>query len=103
MPNSMGKHRAKILSWAGTIVAFGFIIFAIWLFVRALHRYDFLAARSAGMAVSLPRASKAAFVGNSLTNNIGFSLLTSTSVRYRYYLAWGFSALQIAQFITLAN
>ncbi len=133
----MGKAKAKILSWAGTAVAFGFIVFAVWLFIRTLHHYDlhevaarvreippgrlvwaglcvvlcygiqtvydFLAARSVGMAVSLPRASLAAFVGNSLTNSIGFSLLTSTSVRYRYYLAWGFSALQIAQFITLAK
>jgi len=133
----MGKPKAKILSWAGTFVAFAFIVFAIWLFIRTLHHfdlhevvarvreiphhrlvmaglcvalgygiqtlYDFLAARSVGMAVSLPRASLAAFVGNSLTNSIGFSLLTSTSVRYRYYLAWGFSALQIAQFITLAK
>src|SRR4051812_3026437 len=134
----MGKPRAKkILSWAGTAMAFGFIVFAVWLFIRTLHQYDlhevvarvreipverlvfagicvalcygiqtlydFLAARSVGMAVSLPRASLAAFIGNSLTNSIGFSLLTSTSVRYRYYLAWGFSALQIAQFITLAK
>lgn len=133
----MAGRRAKILSGLGTAVAFGFIVFAIWLFIRTLHRYDlhevaariaeipihrlalsglcvalcygiqtlydFLAARSVGMAVSLPRASLAAFVGNSLTNNIGFSLLTSTSVRYRYYLAWGFSALQIAEFITLAK
>ena len=133
----MRKGKAKTLSWAGTTVAVGFIVFAIWLFLRTLHQYDlhevlarlgeippyrlalaglcvalcyaiqtvydFLAARSVGMAVSLPRAALAAFVGNSLTNNIGFSLLTSTSVRYRYYLAWGFSALQIAEFITLAK
>ena len=125
-----GSRRARILSWAGTVVALGFIVFAVWLFIRTLHQYDmhevvarlkeipahrlalagvcvalsygiqtgydFLAARSVGMAVSPGRAALAAFVGNSLTNSIGFSLLTSTSVRYRYYLAWGFSALQIA-------
>lgn len=130
-------RRAKILSWGGTVIALGFIVFAVWLFIRTLHQYDmhevvarlkeipahrlalagvcvalsygiqtgydFLAARSVGMSVSPGRASLAAFVGNSLTNSIGFSLLTSTSVRYRYYLAWGFTALQIAQFIALAK
>jgi uncharacterized membrane protein YbhN (UPF0104 family) len=133
----MGERKAKFLSYTGTAVAFGFIAFAVWLFVRTLHRYDFhevvarvgqippyrlvlaglcvalcygaqtvydfLAARSVGVAVSPPRAALAAFIGNSLTNNIGFSLLTGTSIRYRYYLAWGFSALQIAEFITLTK
>ena len=133
----MGARRAKILSWSGTAVAVGFIFFAVWLFARTLHRYDFqevvsrlgqipphrlalavicvllsygiqtgydfLAARSVGVGVTPTRAALAAFVGNSLTNNIGFSLLTGTSVRYRYYLAWGFSALQIAQVIALAK
>lgn len=133
----MGERKAKILSWTGTAIALGFIVFAVWLFIRTLHQYDmgevmtrlgqipahrlalaglcvalsygiqagydFLAARSVGIGVSPGRAVLAAFVGNSLTNNIGFSLLTGTSVRYRYYLAWGFSALQIAQFIALAK
>jgi uncharacterized membrane protein YbhN (UPF0104 family) len=132
-----GERRAKILSWSGSVIALGFIVFAVWLFIRTLHQYDmhevmarlreipghriawagicvalsygiqtgydFLAARSVGIAVSPGRAALAAFVGNSLTNSIGFSLLTSTSVRYRYYLGWGFSALQIAQFIALAK
>lgn len=65
--------------------------------------YDFLAARSVGVGVSYGRAALAAFVGNSLTNNIGMSLLTGTSIRYRYYLAWGFSVLQIAEVIALAK
>lgn len=133
----MAERKTKILSWTGTAIALGFIVFAVWLFVRTLHRYDFhevmarlgqipahrlalsglcvalsygiqtvydfLAARSVGVGVSPARAALAAFVGNSLTNNIGFSLLTGTSVRYRYYLAWGFSALQIAQVIALAK
>jgi uncharacterized membrane protein YbhN (UPF0104 family) len=133
---SQGKGK-KILSWSGTVVALGFIVFAIWLFVHTLHQYDmhevvarlgqipahrlalagicvalsygiqacydFLAARSVGVDVSPGRAILAALVGNSLTNSIGFSLVTGTSVRYRYYLAWGFSALQIAEVIALAK
>lgn len=65
--------------------------------------YDFLAARAVGVGVSAPRAILAGFVGNSLTNNIGFSLVTGISIRYRYYLAWGFGALQIAKVIALGK
>lgn len=133
----MQANKARILSWAGSVAAVGFIGFAVWLFLRTVHRYDFaevvarlgqippqrialslicvalcyltqagydfLAARSVGVGVSPGRAVLAGFVGNTLTNNIGFSLLTGTSIRYRYYLAWGFSTLQITEVIALAK
>ncbi len=137
MTEAVTGKKAKILSWAGTAAAAGFIVFAIWLFARTLHRYDFgeamarltqlpsqrillaclcvvasyliqtgydyFAAVSVGVDVTPARASLAAFVGNALTNNIGFSLFTGTSVRYRYYLGWGYSPLQIAEIIALAK
>lgn len=61
--------------------------------------YDFLAATSVRLKVSPARASLAAFIGNAFTNNIGFSLVTGTSLRYRFYLAWGYSAWEIAQVV----
>ena len=137
MPGIPKGKTAKLLSWAGTAGAFCFIAFALWLFARTLHRYDFgeamarleqlpahrigmallcvaasyltqtgydyLAAVSVGVGVSPGRAALAGFVGNALTNNIGFSLFTGTSVRYRYYLGWGFSPLQIAEVVALAK
>lgn len=133
----MLANKGRILSWTGSAVAIGFIGFAVWLFLRTVHRYDagevvarlgqiapqrialavicvalsylfqagydFLAARSVGVRVSPGRALLAGFVGNTLTNNIGFSLLTGTSIRYRYYLAWGFTPLQVTQIIALAK
>lgn len=133
----MQANRKRLLSWAGSALACGFIGLAIWLFIRTVHRYDFaevvkrfgqipnyrialaalsvafcylgqalydyLAARSVGVGVSSGRAILAGFVGNSLTNNIGFALVTGISIRYRYYLAWGFSALQIAKVIALGK
>jgi uncharacterized membrane protein YbhN (UPF0104 family) len=65
--------------------------------------YDYLSALSVRLGVSPGRASLAAFIGNAFTNNIGFSLLTGTSLRYRFYLAWGYSALEIAQVVALAK
>ena len=51
--------------------------------------YDYLAASSIGLGISPARAVLAAFLGNAFTNNMGFSLLTGTSLRYRFYLTWG--------------
>jgi uncharacterized membrane protein YbhN (UPF0104 family) len=65
--------------------------------------YDFLALASLGRGASLPRSVFAAFVANSLVNNMGFSLLTATSVRYRFYSAWGFSPLEIAQVVAMTK
>lgn len=65
--------------------------------------YDYLAALAVRLNVSLPRASLAAFLGNAFTNNIGFSLITGTSLRYRFYLAWGFSAWETAQVVGFAK
>ncbi|MDB5106760.1 MAG: hypothetical protein JWP91_4449 [Fibrobacteres bacterium] len=65
--------------------------------------YDYLSAVSVRLGISPARAMLAAFIGNAFTNNIGFSLLTGTSLRYRFYLAWNYSALEIAQVIALAK
>lgn len=65
--------------------------------------YDFVGARSVGLGIGPSKAMLAAFIGNSFTNNIGFSLLTGTSLRYRFYSAWGFSTLDIAQVIALSK
>jgi uncharacterized membrane protein YbhN (UPF0104 family) len=65
--------------------------------------YDYLSASSVGLGISPARACLAAFIGNAFTNNIGFSLLTGTSLRYRFYLAWGYSPLEIAQVVGLAK
>jgi uncharacterized membrane protein YbhN (UPF0104 family) len=65
--------------------------------------YDYLAARSVHIRISPWRAGWAAFIANAFTNNIGFSLLTGTSLRFRFYLAWGNSPLQVTQFIALSK
>ena len=65
--------------------------------------YDFLALASLGRGASLPRTSLAAFIANALVNNMGFSLLTATSLRYRFYSAWGYTPLEIAQVVAMSK
>ncbi|HLP43404.1 MAG TPA: lysylphosphatidylglycerol synthase domain-containing protein [Fibrobacteria bacterium] len=70
-------------------------------FIQTL--YDFLALASLGRGASVPRTTLAAFVGNAMVNNMGFSLLTATSIRYRFYSAWGYSPLEIAQVVAMTK
>jgi uncharacterized membrane protein YbhN (UPF0104 family) len=65
--------------------------------------YDFLALASLGRGASLPRTGLAAFIANALVNNMGFSLLTATSLRYRFYSAWGYTPLEIAQVVAMTK
>jgi uncharacterized membrane protein YbhN (UPF0104 family) len=65
--------------------------------------YDYFSALSVGLRIAPAKACLAAFIGNAFTNNIGFSLVTGTSIRYRFYLAWGFSPLEIAQLIAMTK
>ena len=50
---------------------------------------------------SLPRrnVSFASFVSYAFSNNIGLSLLTSSSIRYRLYSAWGLSVEEISRLV----
>jgi uncharacterized membrane protein YbhN (UPF0104 family) len=65
--------------------------------------YDWLALLSLGRGASLPRSLFAGSVSNAMVNNMGFSWLTATSLRYRFYSAWGFTTVQIAQTVALTK
>jgi uncharacterized membrane protein YbhN (UPF0104 family) len=101
-------HRydmAEVVNRLGQIPAHRLILAVVFVALSYWTQtwYDYLAAVSVRLNVAPARAWFAAFIGNAFTNNIGFSLLTGTSLRYRFYLAWGFSALEIAQVVGLAK
>lgn len=58
--------------------------------------YDVLALRYLGEKLPYRRVALASFIGVSLSNNVGHSLFTGTSVRLRLYGDSGLSATQIA-------
>lgn len=62
--------------------------------------YDYLAVRSLGRRLSLPRVALASFTGFVISYNIG-ALLGGTPVRYRLYSAWGFSAVEIVRLVLM--
>jgi phosphatidylglycerol lysyltransferase len=62
-----------------------------------LTSYDALALRYISHPLGYGKTALASFIGYAISNNIGFSWLSSVPVRYRLYSAWGLSALEVAK------
>jgi uncharacterized membrane protein YbhN (UPF0104 family) len=65
--------------------------------------YDLLALHYIRRPLPYTKTAFAAFTSFAIANNLGFVLLTSSAIRYRFYLAWGLSAFEIAQVIAFGN
>jgi phosphatidylglycerol lysyltransferase len=66
--------------------------------------YDYLALASLGRGgASVVKTAFAAFIANAFTNNIGLSMLTGPSIRYRFYSAGGFTPFEIAEVIAMTK
>ena len=65
----------------------------------ALTAYDGLAIVYVGRSLGRGRVALASFISYAFSNTIGLSLLTSGSIRYRLYSAWGLSAEEIARVV----
>jgi len=65
----------------------------------AASGYDWLAARYAKHPLGWRKTVQATVAGIGIGNATGFGILTSGSVRYRFYSSWGFSGTEIARVI----
>lgn len=61
--------------------------------------YDLLAVTYLRQPLHRGRVMLAAFISYAFSNNVGISLLTAGSIRYRLYSAWGLSAEQITKLV----
>ncbi|WP_297047114.1 lysylphosphatidylglycerol synthase domain-containing protein [uncultured Desulfovibrio sp.] len=62
--------------------------------------YDWLALKAIHKKLPLPRVGLVSFVGQAVSYNFG-ALLGGTSVRYRFYSAWGFSLAEIVRLVLM--
>ncbi len=62
--------------------------------------YDWLALKAIHKKLPLPRVGLVSFVGQAVSYNFG-ALLGGTSVRYRFYHAWGFSITDIVRLVLM--
>ncbi len=68
-----------------------------------LTGYDTLALRYIRKRLSYRRSSLVAIISYGISNSVGFALLSGSAIRYRFYSAWGVSAVNIAHIISFCN
>lgn len=61
--------------------------------------FDRLAFRYVGRRIAGWRIALASFIGYAIANNLGFALLSGTSVRYRFYSRWGIGAADLSRIV----
>lgn len=80
-------------------ILLGFVITA--LSYLTVTGYDVVALHHIKRGVPYPRVALSAFLASTFGNNIGFAILTGTSIRYRIYSHVGLSALDVAGVSTM--
>lgn len=68
-----------------------------------LANYDPLAFRYIDHSLAYKKSVFTGFISAAATNTVGFAFLTGSAIRYRFYSAWGVSAIAIAQIILFEN
>lgn len=84
-------------------ISYSRIAFSLFLMVinyMILVGYDWLALKAIHKQLPLPRVGLVSFVGQAVSYNFG-ALLGGTSVRYRFYSAWGFTIADIVRLVLM--
>ena len=82
-------HKLKAYSIGLMIVNYIILVGYDWLALKAIHK-----------SLPLPRVGLVSLVGQAVSYNFG-ALLGGTSVRYRFYSAWGFSLAEIVRLVLM--
>lgn len=73
--------------------AFTFLNYAV------LTGFDLLAFEYVGKRIAGWKVVLASYTGYAISNNVGFALISGTSVRYRFYTRWGLTAGELSQVV----
>ena len=65
--------------------------------------YDTLALEYIKQPLAYSKIALASFVGYAFSNNIGFSMVAGSTVRFRLYSAWGLSFLEISRIVAFCT
>jgi len=85
-------HKNVLIAVAFTFIAYGL-----------LPAYDAIALSYVGKPLSLHRVAFSSFISYGLSQTLGFPLITGSSVRYRFWSAWGLSTAEIAQAVSFVG
>lgn len=65
--------------------------------------YDFLALKYINRPLPYTKIGFTSFIGYAFSNNLGLSMISGGSVRYRFYSLWGLSVIEITKIITFCT
>ena len=85
-------HKNVLIAVAFTFIAYGL-----------LPAYDAIALSYVGKPLPLHRVAFSSFISYGLSQTLGFPLITGSSVRYRFWSAWGLSTAEIAQAVSFVG
>ena len=77
------------ISFKKILLAFGVVILNYFF----LTMYDYLAFKSIKMKISYRKIGFTSFISYAFGNNISFSGLSSSAMRFRFYSFWGVSTI----------
>jgi phosphatidylglycerol lysyltransferase len=77
----------------------GFAVLLTGFSYLVLTAYDFLALAYVGKRLSVRRVMTTSFLAYAIANNVGFSVLSGGSVRYRFYSRWGITAQDLSRIV----
>ncbi len=92
-------HSLKTAAINHLLLALGLTILSY----LVLTWYDVLACRYIRHPLPYRKIALAAATSYAVSNTVGFAVFTGSAIRYRLYLFWGLSAVEIAQIIAFAN
>lgn len=95
---SMAEIRASIDQISAARMGASLLLMAVNYMI--LVGYDWLALKAIHKTLPLPRVALVSFVGQAVSYNFG-ALLGGTSVRFRFYSAWGFSLAEIVRLVLM--
>lgn len=98
-------HYHHVLAWVQAMPTLA-ILSALGLTVLSyavMTGYDRLGIAYIGHPLGTGRVSAASFISYAFSNTIGLSLLTSGSIRYRLYSAWGLSAEEVGRLVAFTT
>jgi uncharacterized membrane protein YbhN (UPF0104 family) len=92
-------RQIKALSIPHLLLGLGLTVLSYFI----MTGYDLLALRYIGYHLSYPKVAFTSFISYAFSNNLGFSMLAGSSVRYRIYSAWGLSGEAITKIIAFCT
>ena len=81
---------ASALLWAVAFTAGNYAV---------LCGFDLLAFRYVGKRLTEWKVMVTSFIGYAVANNVGFAIISGTSVRYRFYSRWGLGGADISRIV----